>query len=100
MIQSHCNIIDPPFEEGILEQHQACLKSIQTLFGTEPLSTHQQLVHRYSHTRALWLPFVSYLECRNTGFLCASIYHGTLGSLPSLYISGYHIESLWYPIPG
>ena len=100
MIQSHCNITAPPFGEGLFEQRQACLESIRTLIETEASSTHQQLVHRYSLTGALWLPSVLYLECRNTGFLCASIYHGTLGSLSSLYNSGYHIESLWYPTLG
>ena len=100
MIQSHCNITTPAFNEGLSKQHQACLESIRTLSETEASSTHQQLVHQYSHTGALWLTFASYLEYTNTGFLCASIYHGTLGSPSYLYNSGCHIESPWYPTPG
>ena len=57
---------------------------------------HQQLVHRYSHTVDLCIPSISYLECRNIVFLFALTYRGTLGSLSSLYNSGYHIESWWY----
>ena len=79
MIHSHYNITAIPFGGVLSEQHQSCLESIQTLLDIEALSTHQQLVHRYSHTGALWIPSVSYLECRNTGFLCASIYHGNTG---------------------
>ena len=92
MIQSHCNITTPPFEEGPSEPHQDCLESVQTLLKIEASLAHQQLVHQYSHTRALWLPSASYLECINTVFLCALTYRGTLGSLSSLYNSGYHIE--------
>ena len=92
-ISEHCHITAPPFKEGISKQQQACLESIRTLPEREASSTHQQLAHQYSHTGALWLPYVSYLICRNTIFLCASIYHGTLGSLASLYNFGYHIES-------
>ena len=93
MIHSHCNITAPPFEEGLSEQHQACHESILTLPGIEALETSQQLVHQYSRTRALWLPSISYLECKSIGFLCALIYRGTLGSMSSLYNFGYHIES-------
>ena len=93
MIQSHCYITTPPFEEGLSEQHQGCHESIQTLPETEASSTYQQLVHQYSCTGALWLPSTSYLECKSIGFLCASIYRGILGSLSSLYNFDYHIES-------
>ena len=76
-ISEHCHITAPPFKEGISKQQQACLESIQTLPKRETSSTHQQLAHQYSHTWALLLPSVSYLESRNTGFLCASTYRGT-----------------------
>ena len=100
MIQSHCNITAPPFEEGLSEQHQACHESVQNLPEIEASLAHQKLVHQYLHTGALWLPSISYLECRNTEFLCAFTYRGKLDSLSSLYNFGYHIESWWYPTLG
>jgi hypothetical protein len=51
------------------------------------------------HIGALQLLFAPYHECSDIGFLCASTYHGTLGSPSSLCNSGDHIESQWLPSP-
>ena len=92
-------IIVPPYAEGFFEPHQAYHRSIQTLLKVKAWSIHQKIAHRYSHTGSLQLPYVPYRVCKNTGYLCAFICHGTLGSLSSLYNSGCHIESLWCPNP-
>ena len=49
MIQSHCNIITPPFREGLSKPHQACPKSVRTLLETEVLSPHHHLNHLHLH---------------------------------------------------
>ena len=38
-----------PFEECLSEQHQACLKSFQTLLKTEASSVHHRLNHHHLH---------------------------------------------------
>ena len=42
-------ITTPPFEEGLFEQQQACLKSVRTLLKTEALSAHHHLNHLHLH---------------------------------------------------
>jgi hypothetical protein len=58
-----------------------------------------QLAHLCQHIGTLQLPSTPYHECSDTISLCASTYHGTLGSPSSLCNSGYHIESQWVPSP-
>jgi hypothetical protein len=89
----------PLSREVLFRQHQACLESTQTSHETEAWSTHLQPAHLCQHIGALQLPSIPYHECSVTKSLCALIYHGTLGSLSSLYNSVYHIESRWLPSP-
>ena len=49
MIQSHCNITTPPFKEGLSKPHQACIKIVWTLLGTEASSAHHHLNHHHLH---------------------------------------------------
>ena len=54
MIQSHCNITTHPFKEGLSKPHQACIKSVRTLLGTEVLAAHHHLNH-FIYIFSMWI---------------------------------------------
>ena len=64
-------------QEILFWLHQDCRENIQTLLKLEAWSAHQQLSHRYSHTGALYLPYVPYTLYKSIIFLRSLIYHGT-----------------------
>ena len=107
MIQSHFNNTTPPFKEGISEQHQACLKSVQTLLKTEASSTHHHLDHHHLHLQYVntelspsvspvckyWKHHHLYLQYRNTESIITSIFSIEIRSHHHLHLQYVNTET-------